>query len=423
MYNTVKWRLDTSMETSTGVYNCYVGTDGNIYANQKSNIIKREPPVWLSFIGIFFSPRVMSAALKFGLAACLMNRFERLGLAPNSQQIRLATKNLSNISRYEPNSASNLIKNATCGISITRVNLTCCLVQRIGVTVKFHTSPCRRAFPPVLLLLIKPLGKITAIVFEVDPITGRQKFIAYNNEQVMQMAQLELDAQIELHKGHFLFPSHPAFKRVAAVTNRLLKSNSDLPQVQSRKWLVTVVDDPDMKNAFVLPTGHIFIFTGMLNECLNDDQLCVILAHEISHVLLRHSAEMMSHLNFLEMMLMVPIALIWAILPDLAAIPTQWLSDHMTNLMFHLPFNRSLESEADRIGLQLTAKACYDVREASAFWAKMSVYEDDQVEWLSTHPNSEKRHEVLDELMPTAIKLRNDCKLRTHRSEARAVSE
>jgi hypothetical protein len=67
------------METTSSGYSCYIGAHGSIYTHKDTNVTKREPPVWLTFIGIFFSPRVMTAALKFGLAACLMNRFERLG--------------------------------------------------------------------------------------------------------------------------------------------------------------------------------------------------------------------------------------------------------------------------------------------------------------------------------------------------------
>jgi hypothetical protein len=60
-------------------WSCHIGADGILYACKGFNIAKREPPVWLTFIGIFFSPRVMRTALKIGLAACLINRFDRFG--------------------------------------------------------------------------------------------------------------------------------------------------------------------------------------------------------------------------------------------------------------------------------------------------------------------------------------------------------
>ena len=64
--------------------------------------------------------------------------------------------------------------------------------------------------------------------------------------------------QIELYRGKFLSPSHPVFKRVTNVCNRLLKSNSDLKQIESRQWLVTVVDEPGIRNAFVYPVSSLF---------------------------------------------------------------------------------------------------------------------------------------------------------------------
>jgi predicted Zn-dependent protease len=56
------------------------------------------------------------------------------------------------------------------------------------------------------------------------------------------------------------------------VASRILSSNSDLKEIGSRKWTVTVIDRGD-KNAFVLPTGNIFVFSGMLDLCMNDDMV------------------------------------------------------------------------------------------------------------------------------------------------------
>jgi Zn-dependent protease with chaperone function len=244
---------------------------------------------------------------------------------------------------------------------------------------------------------------------EKDPITGRTKFIAINHEQLLQIAHIELAMQMELYQDKFLPPSHPAYERVVNVANRLIESNQEIPQLQRTKWLVTVVNEPSITNAFVLPSGHIFIFTGILNKCSNDDQLCLILSHEISHVLLSHVAEQFSSLHLMDILVMVPLVFIWAVLPEVAAIVTHWLSGFFSDVLFRLPFSRALEVEADLIGLQLTAKACYDVREASVFWAKMST-SDPTLEWLSTHPSSETRQLILDALMPRAIQLRDQCK-------------
>jgi len=62
---------------------------------------------------------------------------------------------------------------------------------------------------------------------------------------------------MELYKDKFLPPSHPAYERVVNVANRLVKSNKEIPQLQRTKWLVTVVDEPSVTNAFVLPVSYL----------------------------------------------------------------------------------------------------------------------------------------------------------------------
>ena len=65
----------------------------------------------------------------------------------------------------------------------------------------------------------------------------------------------------------------------------MLKGNRDLRQIYDKSWTVTVIDQP-VKNAFVLPSGNIFVYKGMLDFCINDDQLAVILGHEMAHAVL-----------------------------------------------------------------------------------------------------------------------------------------
>jgi hypothetical protein len=61
---------------------------------------------------------------------------------------------------------------------------------------------------------------------------------------------------------------------------------------------ISVIDEPKIKNAFVLPTGQIFFFTGMLSLCDNDQQSGVILAHEMAHAVLAHGAELVISLFY-----------------------------------------------------------------------------------------------------------------------------
>ncbi|CAF5214792.1 unnamed protein product, partial [Rotaria magnacalcarata] len=86
---------------------------------------------------------------------------------------------------------------------------------------------------------------------------------------------------------------------VAKVTKKIISANADLPNVRSTKWSVRVLDS-DEKNAFVLPSGDIYATRGMLEIITNEDQLAIVLSHEISHTLLSHSGEKLSYLQLVD---------------------------------------------------------------------------------------------------------------------------
>ncbi|XP_043189319.1 metalloendopeptidase OMA1, mitochondrial-like [Amphibalanus amphitrite] len=87
----------------------------------------------------------------------------------------------------------------------------------------------------------------------------------------------------------------------------------------------------------------------------------------------------------------------------------------MVTLLGDLPHSRALETEADEVGLHLAARACFDVREASAFWAKMSMKKElageaDVLDWLSTHPADASRREGIDQRIPELERVRALCR-------------
>ena len=122
------------------------------------------------------------------------------------------------------------------------------------------------------------------------PITNRKRFIAFTPEQFKFLNKLELESQLQTYK---LLPTdHRSTKRVAKIVKQLLEPNKDLAEIKSHDWSVSVIDDDNTMNAFVLPSGNIFVFSGLLKLCDNDDQLGIVLSHEISHALLNHGIEM-----------------------------------------------------------------------------------------------------------------------------------
>ena len=94
-----------------------------------------------------------------------------------------------------------------------------------------------------------------------------------------------------------------------------------------------------------------------------------------------------------SLVLLVPMAVIWAMLPnDGVAIVTDWFVNKVVEICCHLPHSRDHEMEADEVGLRMAAKSCFDVREAPALWEIMELISEDplesdkDLEFLSTHP-------------------------------------
>ncbi|XP_055978296.1 metalloendopeptidase OMA1, mitochondrial isoform X2 [Sorex fumeus] len=328
----------------------------------------------------------------------------------------------------------------------------------------FHVSPRCQAGPlPLLLLILKPVQKLLAIIvgrgirnwwkalppnkkelfkesvrknkwkvvfglssfgllfivfyfthLEVSPITGRSKLLVLGKEHFRLLSELEYEALMEQFKDDMLPETDARYLGVAEVVSHLIESNKDVPGVSDISWVVHVVDSPVI-NAFVLPNGQMFIFTGLLNSVADIHQLCFLLGHEIAHAVLGHAAEKASLVHLLDFLGLIFLTMTWAICPqDSLALLGQWIQSKLKEYMFDRPYSRTLEAEADRIGLLFAAKACVDVRASSVFWQQMELADSLQgqpkmPEWLSTHPSHGNRAEHLDRLIPQALEMREIC--------------
>ncbi|GIY96418.1 metalloendopeptidase OMA1, mitochondrial [Caerostris extrusa] len=238
--------------------------------------------------------------------------------------------------------------------------------------------------------------------------------MAFNPKQIEQINRFELDMLMQNFGSKLLPHNHPTTIRVQNVVRRIIAANADIKEFEGKEFGVSVVDS-SVENAFVIPLGHVFVFSGMLNLCSNDDQLGTVLSHEIAHCILNHGAENVSFAHLLDMISIVIIAAIWAVIPiDSFSVLMHWLYQKSIKIFLELPYSRKTEMEADYVGLQLAAKSCFDVRESSAFWCKMAFLtktfgNGPEIEFLSTHPSHEKRSESLDNIMDQAVQLRTLC--------------
>ncbi|XP_053928921.1 metalloendopeptidase OMA1, mitochondrial isoform X2 [Cuculus canorus] len=276
-----------------------------------------------------------------------------------------------------------------------------------------------------ILLGVGSLGVLFVVFYfthlEETPITGRPRLLVFGKEHFRELSEIEYVMRMEEFESKILPETDARHQVVEAVFGHLSESNEDIPQISALKWVIHVVDEPGV-NAFVLPNGQVFVFTGLLNAVSDLHQLSFILAHEIAHAVLEHAAEKASLVHLLDFLSLIFLTMIWAICPrDSLAVFGQLIQSKLKEFMFDRPYSRTLEAEADKVGLQFAAKACMDVRASSVFWQQMEFAEAIQgqprlPEWLSTHPSHENRAEHLDRLIP------ENCKVRAEVSPAEVIT-
>lgn len=170
-------------------------------------------------------------------------------------------------------------------------------------------------------------------------------------------------------------------------------------------WEFKTIDSPNNPNAFCLPGGKVAVYTGLFKYAQNEAGLAAVMGHEIAHALLRHGGQRMSQ-QMATNAAMAGLALVGLSKMD-STKKTLVLAALGAGATYGviLPFSRSHETEADELGLELMAKAGFDPREAVNFWDRFAQADGGKSppEFLSTHPNSEKRRENLRSLLPKVM--------------------
>lgn len=167
------------------------------------------------------------------------------------------------------------------------------------------------------------------------------------------------------------------------------------------KWEVNVINSNEL-NAFCMPGGKIAFYSGLIKQLnLNDNEIAVVMGHEISHALREHSREQVSQAMAAQATIGVGAALL-----GLGGDSTD-LANTVYESLIATKFSRVDESEADRMGLELTARAGYDPRAGVSLWQKMLKAEQGSrpPEFLSTHPAEANRIQEIESLLPTVTPL------------------
>ena len=188
-------------------------------------------------------------------------------------------------------------------------------------------------------------------------------------------------------------------RKIAAATESYLNSHGMSDQVKNFAWEFNLVRDSQL-NAFCMPGGKIVVYEGIMNIINSDDELAVVLGHEVAHAVAKHSNERLSQQKALE----YGGAILGAITQN-ASQSTQQIASQVfglgANYGVMLPFSRKHETEADDIGLVLMTMAGYNPDCALTFWQKMSASSTNtKAEFMSTHPSDATRIANLQKQLP-----------------------
>lgn len=243
------------------------------------------------------------------------------------------------------------------------------------------------------LLYIAAGGTIYYVYSNIDyaPFTGRVRLLGVSRDSEMELGRQAYEDLLHGFGKTLLAPNDGRTLRVRRVVTRLARTVNkiDANLAKGFKWSVAVADVAE-PNAMCVPGGKIVITTGLMRILKSDDDIAVVLGHEIAHALNRHGVESMSLQRLLLPLVMVINQLVDA----------RFMASLFVTLFLSLPYSRRLEHEADQIGLMLASEACYDPRVAPEVFGRLGALQNEHgggsktgkmSAFFSTHPHTEER--------------------------------
>lgn len=231
---------------------------------------------------------------------------------------------------------------------------------------------------------------------------SRKQHMLVSETEVQKGAEVAYQQEIDKAKQQSALNADAAsYQRVQAISKRLIPQTSVFRQDATQwNWQVNVQTSKDV-NAYCMPGGKIMVYTGLISELnATDAELAAVIGHEIAHALREHSRERLSR-AYAEQLALAGLAVATG-----AGEGTMALASQVTSVTFTLPHSREQEAEADRMGLELMARAGYDPQAAVTLWEKMSKLGGGGTpEFLSTHPASGSRIQDLNANIPRVMPL------------------
>ena len=182
--------------------------------------------------------------------------------------------------------------------------------------------------------------------------------------------------------------------RVRVTAGRVVAAAvTQYPHTADWDWSVALIDDPDTVNAWCMAGGRMALYSGIVYKLgLTDDELANVFGHEVSHAIANHTAERMSTALVTEVGLL-------AVAANNDDPETRLAVEVAAMLALTLPNSRAGETEADRMGIELAARAGYDPAAGASLWLKMEEEGgSNPLQFLSTHPSPDNRRQALLDL-------------------------
>jgi predicted Zn-dependent protease len=244
-----------------------------------------------------------------------------------------------------------------------------------------------------------------ALSCATNPFTGKKTMAFVSNDQLFPAAFAQYNQVIKENK--VITGTNEAEmitrvgQRISTAAERWLDANGYQGYLNDYKWEYKLIES-DQVNAWCMPGGKIAFYTGILPIAQNETGVAAIMGHEVAHALANHGQQRMSA-AYIQQGLAVAGNV--ALANDQQALEIFNQSYGIaSNVGGMLPFSRSHETEADRIGLYIMAIAGYNPDEAAELWKRMKANSGGEAppEFFSTHPSNDTRIQNLQALAPKA---------------------
>jgi predicted Zn-dependent protease len=240
------------------------------------------------------------------------------------------------------------------------------------------------------------------------PMTGRRQLKLLPESEMVAMSLTQYSQYLDTSE---VVSSGNDQQRVLTVGNKIskavtsyLKGTRYEAEVNSYQWEFNLINE-NIINAWCMPGGKVVFYTGIMPICQSETGVAVVMGHEVAHAIARHGNERMSQ-GLAQQLGGVALAVALSDKPQETQQLFQLAYGVGSQVGIMLPFSRLHESEADHMGLMFMSMAGYDPQEAPKFWERMNELGGTRPpQFLSTHPNPEKRVTELNALMPEALKL------------------